>query len=611
MSLSKSANRRIEFLDATPSSFTNEFTLAMVEAFLCKHFGDKKNTVGGYFMTKDANGKSAFNKTKVDMYIVDKYPDVRFLEIIGRNDAFLQNQAIKWNMPRGFPVFINIRTGEVSPSGFFGKFMNDKGQTESFSSENDGVTGLHVTRKWSGFLTGTAIYQINPELIGCIVVSKKSADPASKYVNGGLELWRKILSAKVVWNLWEKDIRSIWAETMTTWDQCHGAKVQVPHLIITGAGQLIGPDAIRSSVLCGKRLESILKSVELERYCAKTIIVPPHIDAFLLEIANSRDMMTETMFQTVLRKFDLCTDSLHLEILGDVLEGLILLYIFHTEERIEKYKFAGYTFRTMFIRACSSGGGTSNSDTKFNSLGFKSDGTWSLSCGTVNAALRFVERWVFDDNAREYYLGLALAVGPIYDEHLQLYDGNDPTSVGPWITATDKVNEEIVSGLVIKPISITQFKNSVPSLQLFVICGWVGCGKSTIGRMLSDQFDIPHLDGDILNTTVELVDMLNRERNNATLSLLACMLAIHGKGSISTGAGALGRGKKENWEFTVARDLERMTGRSVFVTVIVPSTKWSMETPLRLTEVKVIDGIPVGFPVFLQFAIVPGGNAEN
>jgi hypothetical protein len=139
MSLSKAANpakRDIEFLHVTPAPFTYEWSLEMVEKALSEYFGNKQGTVGYHFMTKDDNGKSPFNKTIVVLYTVNNHADLRVVMINSYNDIFLHKQAKAWNMPRGFPGVINIRTGEISPSGFFGKFMNDKGQTESFPDEN-------------------------------------------------------------------------------------------------------------------------------------------------------------------------------------------------------------------------------------------------------------------------------------------------------------------------------------------------------------------------------------------------------------------------------------------------------------------------------------------
>ena len=528
------------------------------------------------------SGKSPFDSSKIKMYRIGGYAELRLVLINGKTDWFMHKMAERFGMPRGFPVIVNCITGEVIASGFYPKFANDA-QTVSFLVKANRATRLTVLRKWSGYLTGLIMYKTSKGNINCIVCSKKSADTDSPYVIGGKNLWKKILTQRALHKLWDADIRTVWAETLTKEDQKHATVVKRPHLIITGAGMRIDSHTIRPKVIGDAELADLLKSVGLSKYVAVAINIPKNIiETFVNELTEKRDYMTETLFRMILRKYKLPSDSLHMSIVGDRLEGLILKFHFKDGScTIEKYKFAGYTKCTMCVRTCS-GGSNSNSETKYTPLGSNVDmNLWTPSFSYARAIEAFVQRWVFTEKARRYYRGLMLAYGEIYDKHLPLYNPNDPTAVGPWITAADELDRRISRGFVIRELSALELKQQLGTpLFLIVLLGPVGSGKTTAAELLADSLGIPHIDGDTLGLTEDLVRVLKAERNFTTVSQIARTLACHGIALVSTGGGALGSGWKK-WSFTGIQSLEDMLNAPVELIVFTPSCRWQYGLPSK------------------------------
>jgi len=573
--------RSVEFPKVTQIDFSDMFTSQDLERIFTEYFGTTPGTAGYHLMTKDpVSGKSPFTSSKIRMYEIAGHPELVLVLINGKSDGFIHKMAELFGMPSGFPTVVNIYTGEVIASGFYPKFANDDDQKTSFLVEANRAIKLIVLRKWSGYLTSTVLYKSYSGHIKCIVTLKKSADPNSPYVIGGQNLWRNILTQKALQEMWNFGIRTIWAETMTKEDQTHGTVVNEPRLVITAACMKITRNTIRPQIVSDERLAAVLKRVGLSQYAAVAIHIPEkYIEAFVKDLTANRDMMNEVQFQTLLRKYGLRSDSFHTRIVGNRLEGLILKFYFPDgTSKIEKYKFAGYTKVTMCARTCS-GGGNPNSESKFSPLGTGQSNDWRPTLRYVRAIDSFVQRWVFTESTRSYYRGLMLAYGQIYDEILKSYDHKDPTAVGPWILAADALDQVVEMGAHIKRLTERELKDHVSNpVYLMVTVGPVGSGKTTASNIIAEILKIPHIDGDLLGFTLDLVLMLKSERNFTTMSQIALALASQGMAIVSAGGGALGSGWK-TWEFTAIRTLENMLNVPVELIVLTPGESWQHGPP--------------------------------
>lgn len=486
--------------------------------------------------------------------------ELRLCMFNGRSDFTLLKMAADCGFPRGFPVVVNIKTGKLLMSGFYPKFANDDEQKDSFLEESKSAQRLTVVRKWSGYLTGCVLYKVNG-VLGYIVTSKKSAEPESPFVQKGRELWVELMTPHALKILWDSKVRSVWAETMTHTDQKHGAKVTKESVVITGAGVEITKDTIRPTVLGDDDLFDLLQKAGLEQYCATPIHPNADIiEKFVLAIQKDRDHMTERKFQQLLKSFGLNTDSRHMSILGDRLEGLILKFKFTNGSfKILKYKFPGYTKVTMCVRSCSS------SEDGLTPLG--SGESWKPTFRFIRAIESFVNRWVFGEENRSYYRGLLMVYGKLYDSRLQAYDPNNPTAVGPWIEAADDLDQMLENGAEIKSFTGADLKEHIIPYTLILTLGPIGSGKTTASKVLARLLGLDEIDGDILGLNEETVLALGAERNFLTLSRIACSLAEGRTPIVSTNGGALlGAGMK----FVGIETVENMIGSPVNVITVVP-----------------------------------------
>lgn len=528
--------------------------------------GENKNNFINRLLDR-TKGKSYLDSLKVSSYSVvgeNGEADLRLCMLNGLSDTILMKMGRDIGVPRGFPVVVNVKTQEVFMSGFYYKFENDDEQKQSFLEEAKRASSLTVLRKWSGYLTSAVLYKID-NYIGFIVTSKKSADPESPHVQAGRDRWSEILTPAILEKLWKANVRSVWAETMTWCDQKHGARVNKQSVIITGAGVGVDKDTVRPHVIGDDALFTLLQSCGLTDYCAVPIAVTREkIEPFVSAVQKDRDFMTERNFQALLKSCQLNHHSRHMDILGDRLEGLILKFYFADgTSQILKYKFPGYTKVTMCVRSCC----FSTDTLKMLGVPTQKGGQWRPSFRFIRAIESFVVRWVFDDTNRNYFRGLLLMYGEIYDRHAQAYNPDDPYAIGPWITAADELDTLVQNGASVQPLTSSDLKTTVKTYTMYVVLGPIGVGKSTAGRILARILNLREIDGDILDLTEETVLLLGAERNPLTLSRIAYALAEGKIPIISTGGGAfLGPGMR----LTGIDHIENMIGAPINVIPLMP-----------------------------------------
>ena len=370
---------------------------------LNKLFWEVVKATGGAWFSKLFGAKGNFRLTHYEF-------GGKLLTIVsGLNDSKLIAMATAFGCPRGFPIVWDPSAKAiVSASGFLPKFANDDEHQKDFGVEHwQKVSHLRFFRKWSGFLTGAVLHEVDGE-IRFFPVCKNSAGGDSPYVSTGARLWATVLTKEILRRLWDDGIRSLWGECMAFFDQSHGAPVSREQIIMTAMCREIRPEMDRPNWLTTTELVAYANEIGLE----SLIDTPIQADgdqarAFLTELSQLRNAMTETKFQELLRKHGLPTNSMHMDVLGDCLEGLVLnlTYEDETTETI-KFKFPNYTIRTMLIRSYL------EKHPKCGSVReFEGQRRWLPSREFGVAIQSWVTRWVTNPEEYPYWIGRALAIG--------------------------------------------------------------------------------------------------------------------------------------------------------------------------------------------------------
>ena len=134
--------------------------------------------------------------------------------------------------------------------------------------------------------------------------------------------------------------------------------------------------------------------------------------------------------------------------------------------------------------------------------------------------------------------------------------------VSSWIRCADAVQPHLP--LQIPALYSTDllcpFRDEEATIVLLV--GPIGCGKTTTAQLMSTEFDIPHVDGDLLFGLD--AQCFSAERNIATVSLVMQSLMQQWRVIVSSGGGALGSDKKQNpkskpcWTFALREKIMNM-----------------------------------------------------
>lgn len=536
------------------------------------------------------------------------------MNFVGITDAFLIKAAQEYGLPRGFPVmWTQHPNGNIfidNCSGFYSKFEN-KDLTEVSQDVLKKVNYLRFFRKYSGYLSGAIIVRKEDGTFGYVVVSKNSANQSSKYIQMSYALWDKILTQDILAALWELGYGSIWAECMTFGDQYHAAATLKEKIVITGLSRRIGPSDDRPMWADLEELFELAKEYGFAESVDPPITVSKEkIDEFVRLISTDRWRMTETRFQKLLADLDLPVDSFHMEVSGDVLEGLVVHFYDEAGNKLQtvKYKFPGYNVRTFFLRACGFSSGelfTKSEDTKnFHPLGFMKDGQWRPMEKTVSSLIEWVQKWVAQDGEPDrWWLHVALSMAQEYDRLIQMDDVHD-NQVAPWIRAADNVIAKIDSGeMNITGLDYDTVRGMAPpctNLIVYLIFGPIGSGKTTFGEKLSVETGLPHLDGDMLMGVSAM--LFGAERNIATMSELLLTLAKFGGAVISTGGGALSAGKVE--AAIVHQIKTAFPGFAPKIMSFVAGTEWSLLKNAD-TKLDTVSEDVIKQPYIDQMALIP------
>lgn len=243
-----------------------------------------------------------------------------------------------------------------------------KESLQIFQAEYDRTMNetVSIYRKYSGYLSILCVFRGGyGQGNYWTVTTKNSAD----YENGvkikdAERLWRPHVTNEFA-ELCVKGRLCIWAETMTFKDQEHGARVLKEGLVVTAVGE--------SEPWGPTDFLKFYKMPELWEFCEKNKL--PHDSpievkrtemwSFFKDLLAGKDFMTESRFSWLLTKHGILQmTSLHADVLGDVLEGLIVHdntenfgrknYIKASDltpvMNITKHKFPNYVCRTLALR---------------------------------------------------------------------------------------------------------------------------------------------------------------------------------------------------------------------------------------------------------------------
>lgn len=467
----------------------------------------------------------------------------------GKSDSVLMEWAKLCFFPRGLPlIFDEHKNKVVSNSGFLPKFDNDHHGHDRTTNIFKDVYKMRITKKFSGHLTGVVLYLSDTGLPTFAVVSKKSADPETKFVLEPYRLWDSMLTPNKIEYLFKKGITTLWGECLGKYDQTHGSAVKEESIVLTSAGVTSEFSSNNSpKSITNDDLFDLLSEVGLDRYMVKPYIFTNSetIMKFGNELSENRDVMTNSLFNDILSKYDVDENDQHGRFLGNRLEGVIINLLTSEGSKIVKYKFTPYVVLTMFLREASNAGTTK--------MGVIENGQWKPSYDTVIAIDKFVSRWVFDPANNDYYRGYCLRLSEIQDS---MDDTDDP--VAKWIRADQQISTETV-----KPVSKEELELSILSSSRNVICvvAPVGYGKSsfadTLCQHLNEKYQTDkfvHIDGDKCGFIPNLPEdalVLGQERNSVFLAIILKLLSEGKMPVISCGGGVLrdGFGPKSKFIF--------------------------------------------------------------
>ncbi len=360
-------------------------------------------------------------------------------------------------------------------------------------------------------------------------------------------------------------------ECMSLCDQHHGTRVLQECIAITMVAS--GHDVVKiddNIVISGCEINFIEHKNQRDtlEFCMKHNLscdsifrVSGNVEKFMKMLSDDRDHMTLTKLNELFNStsdeiiLDVTNGSVsHKDILGDCLEGLILKINYSDGKPVKtvKYKFPGYTIRTMFLR---------DKAMKFISV-------WYTSTFYSVYYNDWVKRWVVMD--KDYWNFIGSLIVKNYEELKKEYNLLFPhplphpehpeyttadCRVGFHIWLMEKITD--MKDFVFNPMldykkMQTNYKicndkqgkkliDAIPTFNVIILMGSIGSGKSSFGNFIEnlDTDKFKHIDGDILDLTEEQVLKLGKDRSQRTMELIKKALFENKIPIISTGGGVL------------------------------------------------------------------------
>lgn len=509
-----------------------------------------------------------------------KYENVYMVIISCHIDSILIKLGRSFNFPRGFPIMW-IPGKMIKLFGFYPKFDNDNRQSPDEESEFDDINKIEFFKKWSGFLGQVCIFKLDEKLCWTCC-SKNSANHDSEYVQDCKRLFEKFLNPVNLNKLYSNNYH-LCAEMMSFNDQKHGARVLKETPVITSLAQgcLVHLDGSKPNIITNNMVDFIPHQPLVE-FCRENnlpcdsaiIISNGNAIEFMKNLSEGRDFMTNTRLNDLISKnsdkVTLIEGTVkHQEILGDVLEGLVVKATKQNGQNFtKKYKFPNYTVRTMAIREFIK---------KFTPLGLVNP------ILNDNEFINYCERWCITELGKEFWYKFLCSVAII------LKKGTHPVfvpyqEVGLHIQICDFITTEILNNKLPPEINLNFFddlmymykkelSDSIKS-TIIITVGPIGSGKSSTSEKISREFSglTHHIDGDKLDLGImEEVLNLKGERNDYTIWQIIKHLMLGQIPIISTGGGALFSFGK-NPEFVLKQRIMEILGIDVKIILLIPTS---------------------------------------
>ena len=424
----------------------------------------------------------------------------------GNFDRILVELGRKHGFPRGFPILWSPKK-LTRYFGFLPKFSNDIRKQEADNLSNMNIKSVSFFKKWSGFLGQLLVFSFENQNYWT-VCSKNSANPDLYFVQEGRKLFEPYITESLVQDMVARKFH-ICAEMMSHGDQVHGARVLKETPIVTVIGEQVATKSNTAFVSFLSHEEVVKFCVQHNLPCDSATSIHGERDcrAFFHELSKTRDFMNDEKFENLLGSISSSSLSgtvTHREVLGNVLEGVVFKIEFSNGKvETQKYKFPGYTIRTMLLR------------TEMEGFGDRDRKPFCISHVLKKKARRFVNHWCVSPSGREFWYKKGLEAFLLYStrgtEGKSLEDG-----VGVHIQLMDEIGySEPIFGI---ESEFDKLATKMTSSTVVIVLGPIGSGKSKMMNMLCSQNALfEPIDGDKLGLGTDITLRLGAERNPYTL----------------------------------------------------------------------------------------------
>jgi hypothetical protein len=505
--------------------------------------------IGSMLSQKNSDLYAVFNESV-------QYPGVYLIMIVGHSDYALIRYAKSHQMPRGFPI-LWIPGKKIQYFGFYPKFDNDDRQEPDNQSEFNGVTHMNFFKKWSGFLSQVLVFEIESE-VHWTITTKNSANKDADFLIDAKRIFEQYVTKELIKEMYENNLH-LCAEIISKKDQVHGTRVlaEVPIITAIGSGCIFNldqskPDRVAKSIVDFYDHVSIVDfCTRMNLPCDSAVIIesPESCTNFMLELSKKRDFMDDDKLEELLHKLSDVTviqgNITHQKILGNCLEGIVINMTKRGGIKlIKKYKFPGYTIRTLLLR------------TVFTSFVFSPE--------LKKEAQHFVDNWCVTQEGRNYWYEMALRA---FIRKNNFIIPEEDNTVGVHI----QIIEDVLANSIANPIETFNYiLMSMTNATVIICLGPIGSGKSSVAETLSKQIpNAIHIDGDILDLSSMLVLSLKEERNDYTMFYVIRALMAGQVPIISCGGGVLFANNRKEFKFVLQERIHRSLGIYVKIVVLI------------------------------------------
>jgi hypothetical protein len=512
--------------------------------------------------------------------------DYYLIIISCHQDKILIRLGNEYGFPRGFPII--WQPGKVlNMYGFYPKFNNDSIKEDEFNrSELDNSIEINFNFKYSGFLG-----QVVPFTIAGRNYWTTCGKNSTNYKFS--HIVRDLVSAQITTELLNKlctEKIHFCGETISKFDQSHGAKVNREGLVTTmvAKGHWINMEKeFRIEGSINKFIETFDQN-NMQTFCLENNLLIDCIFKvktynklleYMIGLNNRRNLILLPLFMNYWDEFQkknlgetefLKGNINHDDYLGNILEGIIIkLTVVKgglTTYKTIKYKFPFYTSRTMLLREFLKNNETEIFETNILPTSFFDDN------------FMFVDRWVVNYENQKNYWRYILALfynnfpslngeykkyydahsdkNTIIASHIYLMDLHlqDPLVIYnkeiDYLTELIKILQKYLDPKKIETFDFSDGRqhvatseqdklvNSVPILLSF---GPIGSGKTTVSTAIEEYNPdvFKHIDGDVLDLTVNQVLTLKDQRNDYTIYKVVEAICNKKVPVLSSGGGVL------------------------------------------------------------------------